>query len=91
MSELSCDLSESLRNIRHLPKKRCYQITLEVPTEIGARIMEFATMLTGLSPWDQAKLLDGGLRLTERGPVPDLAEHGCLGCGDDSRVCGCAE
>lgn len=20
-----------------------------------------------------------------------LAEHGCLGCGDDCRVCGCAE
>jgi len=83
----SCDLCTSLTNVQHLSKKRCYKITLEVPSDIGARIMEYAAMVGGLRPWDVSKLLDGGLRLTERGP--GLAEHGCEGCGDDSRVCGC--
>jgi len=63
----SCDLRTSLTNIQHLSKRRCYKITLEVPADIGARIMEFAAMLGGLWAWDESKVLDGGLRLTERG------------------------
>lgn len=65
--ELTCDLHTSLRHISHQPKKRCYKLTLEVPEDIGARIMDYAAMVGGLSPWDVSKLLDGGLRLTERG------------------------
>lgn len=83
----SCDLRASLLNVQHLQKRRCYKITLEVPADIGARIMDYAAMLAGLQAWDESKVLDGGLLLTERGP--GLAEHGCEGCGDDSRVCGC--
>lgn len=64
----SCDLRSSLTNIQHLSKRRCYKITLEVPADIGSRIMEFAAMLGGLRPWDESKLLDGGLVLAERGP-----------------------
>jgi len=56
-----------LRQVRHQPKKRCYSLTLEVPEGLGARIMDYAAMVSGLSPWDVSKLLDGGLRLTERG------------------------
>lgn len=63
----SCDLYTSLTNVQHVANRHCYKITLEVPSEIGARIMEYAAMIGGLRPWEEAKLLDGGLRLTERG------------------------
>ena len=69
--KFSCDLRTSLTNIQHLQKRRCYKITLEVPSDVGARIMEYATMLGGLQPWDESKILDGGLLLTERGPSKD--------------------
>jgi hypothetical protein len=72
MSQYSYDLSLSLAGVQHLPKKKRYKITLEVNKEIGARIMEYAAMLGGLRRWDEDRLLDGGLRLADRGSeVPE--------------------
>lgn len=65
-ADLTCELCTTLRQVQHQPKKHCYRITLEVPEPIGARIMDYAAMVGGLRPWDESRLLDGGLRLTER-------------------------
>ena len=70
MSQYSCELRNSIVNVQHLPKRRCYKITLEVPTDIGSKIMDYAAMLAGIRPWDESKALEGGLRLADNGEIP---------------------
>lgn len=66
MSEYTCDISVTLKSVKRTKQNR-FDITLNVHEELGQRIMDYAAMISGISPWDPAKLLDGGLRLTERG------------------------
>jgi len=63
----TCELYDTIRHVQHLPKRRCYKVTLEVPVEVGTKIMDFAAMIGGVRPWDESKVLVGGLVLTERG------------------------
>lgn len=80
MSQYSCELRNSIVNVQHLPKRRCYKITLEVPADIGSKIMEYAAMLAGIRPWDESKVLLGGLVLTES-PGEDMSLLDHPGCG----------
>lgn len=75
MSDYFADFAVSIRHVSHQPRKKNYKITLEVNEEVGARIMEYAAMVGGLTPWDETKLLDGGLRLTERGEKSRFMER----------------
>lgn len=72
MAHYNAPLAASLVSIRQKPRKKKWEVVLEVHEEIGQRIMDFAQMLAGLTRWDESKFLQGGLALHD-----SVCECGC--------------